>query len=178
MYRNYQLRDPDPSGNTLLITRPRPVGGIHYYLFLFLPMDFSQTIDNILTHEIYFHFAKSWWHGGQNVNKRETKAELYFNVHDSHSLTDAQKRRLVQVAWHMIHHNEWILIMTDQEERLQVANKEKVIHHFRELLNHILPEPKERKGSQVPAWVIAQRKEAKQYRSEIKKSRTLPKIFE
>ena len=68
--------------------------------------------------------------------------------------------------------------MTDQEERLQVANKEKVIHHFRELLNHIMPEPKARVGTQVPAWVEAQRKEAKKYRSEIKKSRALPKIFE
>jgi hypothetical protein len=68
----------------------------------------------------------------------------------------------------MIHHNEGILIMTDQEERLQIANKEKVIHHFKELMNHILPEPKKRVGTQVPARVEQQRKAAKKYRSLLK----------
>jgi protein subunit release factor A len=38
----------------------------------------------------------------------------------------------------MIHHHEWILIMTCQEERFQHANKEKVIHHFRQLLGESL----------------------------------------
>ncbi|NCO98169.1 aminoacyl-tRNA hydrolase, partial [bacterium] len=44
-------------------------------------------IDAILQKEVHFHFSKSGGHGGQNVNKRETKAELYFNIHDSDFLT-------------------------------------------------------------------------------------------
>jgi ribosome-associated protein len=135
-------------------------------------MDYSKIINAILDKEVYFHFAKSGGKWGQNVNKRETKAELYFNIHDTRYLNDTQKRRLIQCAGHMIHHNEWILIMTDQEERLQVANKEKVIHHFRELMNHVLPEPKQRHGTKAPARVENQRQEAKKYRSALKKWRS------
>jgi ribosome-associated protein len=137
-------------------------------------MDYSKIIDAILDKEVYFHFAKSGGKWGQNVNKRETKAELYFNIRDTRYLNSDQKKRLIQCAGHMIHHNEWILIMTDQEERLQVANKEKVIHHFRELMNHILPEPKKRLGTKAPAWVEDQRKQAKQYRSTLKQWRSMP----
>lgn len=40
--------------------------------------------------------------------------------------------------------------MTCQEERLQIANKEKVIHHFRQLLMEALIEPKERIPTKIP----------------------------
>ena len=40
--------------------------------------------------------------------------------------------------------------MTYQEERLQIANKEKVIHHFRQLLEQILPEQKKRVATKIP----------------------------
>jgi hypothetical protein len=40
--------------------------------------------------------------------------------------------------------------MTCKEERYQHANKEKVIHHFRQLLNEVLPEPKERVATEKP----------------------------
>ncbi|MEI8091246.1 MAG: hypothetical protein WCG98_03175 [bacterium] len=40
--------------------------------------------------------------------------------------------------------------MTDQEERLQEANKEKVIHHFIQLLQQILPDPIKRVATKIP----------------------------
>ena len=113
-------------------------------------MNNQDIIDAILQKEVHFHFSKSGGHGGQNVNKRETKAELYFNIHDSDFLTPEQKQRLIDLAGHMVHHEEWILIMTCQEERLQIANKEKVIHHFRQLLEQILPEQKKRVATKIP----------------------------
>ena len=113
-------------------------------------MNNQDIIDAILQKEVHFHFSKSGGHGGQNVNKRETKAELYFNIHDSDFLTPEQKQRLIDLAGHMVHHEEWILIMTCQEERLQIANKEKVIHHFRQLLEQILPEQKKGVATKIP----------------------------
>ena len=98
----------------------------------------TNILDQILKNEVHFHFSKSGWHWGQNVNKRMTKAELYFNVWDSHYLDDEQKQKIVDNAWHRIHHHEKILIMTCQEERFHEANKEKVIRHFREFMNSIL----------------------------------------
>jgi ribosome-associated protein len=101
----------------------------------------QQIIDNILKYEIHFHFSKSWWHGWQKVNKKNTKAELFFNIHDSNFLSDDQKKSLIQVAGHRVHHHEGILILTDKEERLQYQNKKKVTKHFIILLNEALNMP-------------------------------------
>ncbi|MBU0626762.1 hypothetical protein KKH82_05060 [Patescibacteria group bacterium] len=58
----------------------------------------DAIIEKILDKELHFHFTKSSGHGGQNVNKRNTKAELYFNIHDSEHLTEDQKQRLIELA--------------------------------------------------------------------------------
>lgn len=113
-------------------------------------MEIQNVIQSIVEHELHFHFSKSGGHGGQNVNKRNTKAELYFNIHDSQYLTPEQRKRLVDLAGNRVHHEEWILIMTCQEERLQNANKEKVIHHFTELIRQCLIEPKQRISTKLP----------------------------
>ena len=131
----------------------------------------NQAIDEILSKEVHFHFSKSGWHGGQNVNKRNTKAELYFNVHDSNFLTPEQKQRLITMAGNHIHHNEGILILTDQEERFQWANKEKVIHHFRQLLEQAIPQPKQRFATSIPKYMKEERREEKQIQSKKKQNR-------
>lgn len=141
-------------------------------------MDIQSTIENILAREVHFHFSKSWGPGGQNVNKRETKAELYFNIHDSNSLTYEQKQRLIDIAGHMIHHKEGILIMTCKEERYQNANKEKVIHHFRQVLNEAMTQPKERISTQIPQAEREARIMDKKFTSKTKDSRKKPKIEE
>ena len=137
-------------------------------------MDIQNIIQNILTHEVHFHFSKSGGPGGQNVNKRETKAELYFNIHDSQHLTFEQKQRLVELAGHMVHHEEGILIMTCREERYQNANKEKVIHHFKQLLTEAFVEPKERISTQIPQAEREARILDKKYISKNKQLRQNP----
>ncbi len=141
-------------------------------------MDIQSTIENILAREVHFHFSKSWGPGGQNVNKRETKAELYFNIHDSNSLTFEQKQRLIDIAGHMVHHKEGILIMTCKEERYQNANKEKVIHHFKQVVNEAMTQPKERISTQIPQAEREARIMDKKFTSKTKDSRKKPKIEE
>jgi len=131
----------------------------------------NQAIEKILQQEVHFHFAKSGGHGGQNVNKRNTKAELYFNVHDSRFLTDEQKQRVITLAGNRIHHHEGILILIDQEERFQGANKEKVIHHFKQLLEQAIPEPKKRFATSIPNYMKEERSEDKQIQSKKKENR-------
>ena len=139
-------------------------------------MKYNQIIDEILQHEVHFHFSRSGGHGGQNVNKVATKAELYFNIYDSQYLTDEQKQRLIQLAQHRVHHEEKILIMTCQEERLQIANKEKVIHHFRQLLTQILPEPKKRIPTKIPKKEREARILDKKFISKTKQLRQKPPL--
>lgn len=57
-------------------------------------MNFINILNKIIKQEIHFHFTKSSWHGGQNVNKRKTKVELYFNIAESDYLTEEQKNKL------------------------------------------------------------------------------------
>jgi ribosome-associated protein len=141
-------------------------------------MNNEQIIEQILQREVHFHFSKSWGHGGQNVNKRNTKAELFFNIHDSQYLTWEQKQRLVDIAGHQIHHGEGILIMTCQEERLQYANKEKVIHHFKQLLTEALIEPKERISTSIPEKEREARFLDKKYQSTKKQNRQKPSLYD
>jgi len=134
----------------------------------------ENIVEDILAHEVHFHFSKSGGHGGQNVNKRNTKAELYFNIHDSQRLTFAQKEKLVDLGAHMIHHQEWILIMTCSEERYQNANKQKVIHHFKQLLWEALIADKERISTDMPQSEREARILDKKYTSKTKKLRQKP----
>ncbi len=139
-------------------------------------MKAEDIIQEIIDREVHFHFSKSGGHGGQNVNKRETKAELYFNIQDSEYLTPEQKQRLIDKAGHMVHHEENILIMTCQEERLQIANKEKVIHHFRQLLWESLKEPKKRIPTKLPKSQREARIIDKKIAGRIKQLRQKPTI--
>lgn len=137
-------------------------------------MDAETTIQNIIDRELHFHFSKSGGHGGQNINKRNTKAELYFNIHDSQHLTPEQKEKLITLAGQMVHHHEGILIMTCQEERYQHANKEKVLHHFNQLLAEALIEPKERISTQIPQAEREARIMDKKFTSKTKQLRQNP----
>lgn len=134
----------------------------------------ENIIQNIVERELHFHFAKSEGHGGQNVNKRETKAELYFNIHDSQYLSSEQKQKLIDMAGNRVHHEEGILIMTCQEERYQRANKEKVIHHFKQLLTEVLTEDKERISTNIPQSEREARILDKKFTSNNKKLRQKP----
>ncbi len=58
----------------------------------------EKIIDIIIKKELHFHFVRSSGHGGQNVNKRNTKAQLYFNIENTIHLTDKQKAKLVKLA--------------------------------------------------------------------------------
>jgi len=134
---------------------------------------FDVIIDQILKQEVRFDFAKSWWHGWQNINKRETKVELYFNIHDSQFLNDQQKQRLILLAGKkQIHHEEWMLIMTCQEERYQNANRQKVIHHFCQLLQQAFIQPKKRIRTLIPSNMIQQRLDEKKIISNKKQNRS------
>ncbi len=138
-------------------------------------MESENIIQNCIDHEIHFHFSKSGGHGGQNINKRNTKAELYFNIHDSQYLTPEQKQRLIDLAWEMIHHHEGILIMTCQEERYQHANKKKVLHHFNQLLTQACREPKERISTHIPRAEREARIMDKKFTSKTKQLRKNPR---
>ncbi len=88
------------------------------------------VIKKIIKKYVHFHFVKSHWHWWQNINKRNTKAVLFFDLWNCNILTDELKDKIIKIAWKKIHHHENILILTSQEERSQHLNKKNVIKKF------------------------------------------------
>ncbi len=135
-------------------------------------------IDNIVHYELQYRFSKSSGSGGQNINKRNTKAELYFNITDSRYLTDDQKKKLIKIAGNMVHHKDGMLIMMCQEERLQWTNKKKLIVNFRTLLLQALQEDIPRIATKIPPQEREIRLSVKSIQSQKKELRKKPSTEE
>lgn len=90
-----------------------------------------EQITEIVTHHIVWSHSKSGGHGGQNVNKRETKAEGYFHLEPCPMLSPDQKNWLRTTYHNHYNHHDATIRLTCQEERTLSANKKKLEEHFR-----------------------------------------------
>lgn len=119
---------------------------------------------------IRFQYARSSGPGGQNVNKVNTKAELWVTVAAITGLTDAARLRLQQMAGHRWTIAGEIHIASDTE-RKQEANREEVLFRLRELLLQAIHEPKKRRKTKPSRASKRRRVEGKRHRGDIKAKR-------
>ena len=130
-------------------------------------------IKSIIASEFSFKAVRSSGAGGQNVNKVASKVVLIFDVIHSNGLTDDEKKILgSKIATKLT--QEGILILTSEEERSQLKNKEKVIKKCFKLLENALIIPKERKETKIPRAVKEKRLHAKKVMSVMKQNRKKP----
>ncbi|TAK60222.1 MAG: aminoacyl-tRNA hydrolase [Bacteroidetes bacterium] len=125
--------------------------------------------------ELSFRFARSGGHGGQNVNKVETKVELLFDVLHSPSLTDEQKERILKKLENRID-SEGVLRIVSQESRSQSKNREAAVERFIELMSHALKVRKKRMKTKIPKAVKERRLETKKRRGEVKRLRRIKEV--
>ena len=118
--------------------------------------------------EFNIDFVCSSGPGGQNVNRRKTKAQLRWNINDSKILTGEQKE---QVRKRLSFTKEGDLILEGEETRHQTRNKEIVIQRLNEFINQALKKKKKRKKTKPSKASIERRLEEKKRQSEKKKSR-------
>lgn len=133
-----------------------------------------KTLEDIqereLIKECVFKTARSGGKGGQNVNKVETKVELWFDIRNSYRLSDDEKELLLKKLANKLD-KEGNLHIQEQSDRTQLKNKELLKEKFYKLILSGLKVAKPRKATKVSKAVKAKRLENKRVKSELKQSR-------
>lgn len=132
-----------------------------------------MTYTNELNKEIVFKTSRSSGPGGQNVNKVESKVELYWHVTSSAVLSDEERLLVLEKLAGRIN-NAGELVMSSQTERSQLRNKELVLVRFYALLNAALIRPKKRKPTKPSRASVQKRIDKKKKTALNKKFRQKP----
>jgi ribosome-associated protein len=120
--------------------------------------------------EIRFQTARSGGPGGQNVNKLNTKVELWLPVTAINGLDPAAMARLRALAGKRIN-KEGFLHLTAQTERTQERNRAAVLDRLRMLVDQAKIAPKPRKRTKPTKAAKRRRMDAKRRRGETKAAR-------
>lgn len=130
----------------------------------------NDIIERELIKECVFKTARSGGKGGQNVNKVETKVELWFNISESQKLTEDEKSLLLKKLESRLD-KEGVLHLQEQSDRTQLKNKELLISKFYKLVLQTLKVAKPRKATKISKAIKAKRSENKKVLSEKKQLR-------
>jgi ribosome-associated protein len=120
--------------------------------------------------EITFQTSRSSGPGGQNVNKVESRVELRWHLADSQVLSALQKQLILEKVGNQLT-AEGLLLVTAQDDRSQLRNKEIALARFHELLQKSLRRPKPRRATRPSAGAVRQRLEGKKRQGEKKANR-------
>lgn len=123
-----------------------------------------------LLSEVEFATSRSSGPGGQNVNKVNSKVTLRFDIRQSQLLTEEQRDILLNKLASKLT-TEGVLLLSVQESRSQLENKEGAIDRFEVLIRKAFTKPKPRKKTKPTKAAKEKRVTNKKQRSEKKKWR-------
>jgi len=119
---------------------------------------------------VRFQFARSGGPGGQNVNKLNTKAELWVVADELVGLRPSARQRLKDAAGRRLTAGGEIHL-SSETERGQEANRAAVMQRLREMIVRAKVEPKVRRKTKPSRSQKAKRLEQKKRRGQIKSLR-------
>jgi len=123
--------------------------------------------------ELEFSFSKSSGPGGQHVNKVNTKVGLRFDVSGSKILNEDQKKLLIEKLSKKLT-KEGVLVLSSQEARSQLLNKEIVLEKLDKLLQSAFFIKKKRKPTKPTRSSVKKRLDGKKHQSQKKANRQKP----
>ncbi len=133
-----------------------------------------KTIEDIfereLLNECIFKTSRSGGAGGQNVNKVETRVELWFNITESEKLTETEKVFLLNKLAKKLEKDS-IIHLQEQSERTQLKNKKLLLEKFYRLILSAFKIAKPRKPTKISRATKAKRFLDKKITSEKKQLR-------
>jgi ribosome-associated protein len=124
----------------------------------------------LLSSELEFATSRSSGPGGQNVNKVNTKVTLRWNVKDSRLLTTEEKELLLQKLSSRLT-VDGMLLITSQDKRSQLQNKEDAQLKLDQLLKKAFTKKKKRKPTKPSKSAVQNRLDKKKKHSDKKKWR-------
>ena len=137
-------------------------------------MAIQRTIKaTTLGNELTFSTSRSSGPGGQNVNKVNTKVTLKFDVVHSDVLNEEEKEIITKKLASRLT-NDGVLMLTAQDKRSQLQNKETVILKLETLLAKAFEKKKVRKATKPSKGSIQDRIKGKKQHAEKKKWRQKP----
>tara|TARA_B100000579_G_scaffold370720_1_gene332909 strand:- start:130 stop:552 length:423 start_codon:yes stop_codon:yes gene_type:complete len=129
-----------------------------------------KTNLEIPANEIQWRFSRSSGAGGQNVNKRDSRVEIFFNVGHSKALSPYQKYMILDRN-DVIFTNGCICIAV-QDKRSQYQNRQLALSRLASTLRELLkPPPKNRRETKPTRSSHRKRVESKKKRGELKRNR-------
>jgi ribosome-associated protein len=126
--------------------------------------------------ELEITFARSSGPGGQNVNRRETKVQVRWNINKSQILIDEEKELIRERLKSQITKEGDIIVESD-ETRYQPQNREIAVWRLNELVNRALKKEKKRFPTKPNKGAKERRLEEKRKKSELKQSRQKIKYY-
>lgn len=138
-----------------------------------MPDKDNVVVNNNLTipsWELTFSFSPSGGPGGQHANKAATRVTLFYDVANSPSLTEAQRKRLLKRLDSRLD-QDGILQLNAQDTRSQHRNREIVLERFEELLREALKPRKRRRKTRPSRAANERRLREKKQRGRIKRDR-------
>lgn len=120
---------------------------------------------------VRIRYSRASGPGGQNVNKVNSRCELWVPVSQIVGLSESAARRLRQLTGFRLTIQDEIHIDA-QQSRSRESNRQAAIERLRQLIFRALIEPKKRKKTRPTAGSQQRRLSGKKRRSEIKKGRS------
>ena len=132
-----------------------------------------KITSDLLGSELTFTTSRSSGPGGQNVNKVNSKVSLNFDVSSSEILS-AEEKQVILLKLSSRMTKEGVLLLTAQDKRSQLQNKEAVILKLNRLLTGAFQKKKLRKATKPSKGSVQDRIKLKKQISEKKKWRQKP----